>query len=96
MSEITQPRTRQELYEQIRQQGGKEAFVLEEMIRFGFWQPGVGLPDDPTEEIRRIGEINQELDSLRAENRRLHNEQALIKELRKRRLAESRQKQKEK
>lgn len=90
-----QPRTRQELYEQIRQNGGKDAFVLEEMIRLGFWQNGTGLPNDPTEEIRRIGELNKELDELRGQNRHLHDEQALIKELRKRRLAESRQKQKE-
>ncbi|MCU0240266.1 MAG: hypothetical protein MUC29_12560, partial [Pyrinomonadaceae bacterium] len=92
---MTQPRTRQELYEQIRENGGKDAFVLEEMIRLGFWQSNTGLPNDPTDEIRRMGEINKELDDLRTENRRLHNEQALIKELRKRRLAESRQKQKE-
>jgi retron-type reverse transcriptase len=90
-----QPRTRQELYEQIRNFGGKDAFVLEEMIRLGFWQTGNGLPNDPTDEIRRIGEINKELDDLRAENRKLHNEQALLKELRKRRLAESREKQKQ-
>jgi RNA-directed DNA polymerase len=92
---MTQPRTRQELYEQIRENGGKDVFVLEEMIRLGFWQTGTGLPNDPTDEIRKIGEINKELDDLRTENRKLHNEQALIKELRKRRLAESRQKQKE-
>lgn len=89
-----QPRTRQELYEQIRENGGKDAFVLEEMIRLGFWRAGTGLPDDPTDEIRRIGELNKELDELRQQNRHLHNEQTLIKELRKRRLEESRQKQK--
>jgi RNA-directed DNA polymerase len=90
-----QPRTRQELYEQIRQTGGRETFVLEEMIRLGFWQNGTGLPDDPTDEIRRTGELHKQLGDLRQQNRQLHNEQALIKELRKRRLAESRQKQKE-
>jgi len=91
---MTQPRTRQELYEQIRQNGGKDAFVLEEMIRLGFWQASGGLPDDPADEIRKIGQINKELTALRAENQKLHNQQALIKELRKRRLAESREKQK--
>ncbi len=90
-----QPRTRQELYEQIRQIGGKETFVLEEMIRLGFWQNGTNLPDDPTDEIRRTGELQKELGDLRQKNRHLHNEEALIKELRKRRLTESRQKQKE-
>ena len=90
-----QPRTRQELYEQIRQQGGRDVFVLEQMIRLGFWQESSGLPDDPTEEIRRAGELQQELNRLRTENRHLNDEEALIKELRKKRLAESRQKQKE-
>lgn len=88
-----QPRTRQELYEYVRQQGGKDIFVLNEMIRLGFWESG--LPNDPADEIRRAGEIRQELDNLRSQNRKLHNEQALIRELRKKRLADSRQKQKE-
>lgn len=90
-----QPRTRQELYEQIRQQGGRDLFVLEEMIRLGFWQESAGLPNDPGEEIRRAAELQGELDKLRRENRNLYDEQALLKELRKKRLAESRQKQKE-
>jgi retron-type reverse transcriptase len=89
-----QPKTRQELYEQIRQQGGKDVFVLEQMVRLGFWTSD-GMPDDPAEELRRAGEIQKELDHLRAENRRLYNEQALLKELRQKRLAESRRKQKE-
>jgi RNA-directed DNA polymerase len=90
-----QPRTRQELYEQIRQTGGRDLFVLEEMTRLGFWPQSSGLPGDPTEEIRRAAEIRAELDRLRAENRKLHDEQALLKELRQKRLAESRRKQKE-
>jgi len=92
---MEQPRTRQELYEQIREGGGKDAFVLEEMIRLGFWRQPTGLPDDPADEIHRAIEVRRELDKLRVENRRLHNEQALIKEARKKRLTESRQKQKE-
>ena len=90
-----QPRTRQELYEQIRQMGGRDVFVLEEMTRLGFWGESAGLPNDPAEEIRRAAELRLELDRLRSENRHLNDEQALLKELRKKRLAESRQKQKE-
>jgi hypothetical protein len=69
-----QPRTRQELYEQIRRQGGRDIFVLEEMIRLGFWQDQSGLPNDPADEIRRAAELRAELDTLRKENRRLHDE----------------------
>ncbi len=88
-----QPKTRQELYEEVRALGGKEVFVLEEMIRLGFWTSD-GMPDDPSEEIRRANELQSELDKLRVQNRKLFNEQALLKELRKKRLTESREKQK--
>ncbi|MBS1796594.1 MAG: RNA-directed DNA polymerase [Acidobacteria bacterium] len=90
-----QPRTRQELYEEIRRQGGRDVYVLEEMIRLGFWRESTGLPDDPAEEIRRAAELQAELDRLRADNRKLYDEQAMLNELRKKRLAESREKQKE-
>ncbi len=89
-----QPRTRQELYDLIRQKG-KEKFILEEMIRLGFWPQEGELPEDPADEIRRIGEIRQELNQLRRENAHLRNEKALRKQLLKERLAESRRKREE-
>jgi len=89
-----QPRTRQELYDRIRATS-KEEFILEEMIRFGFWPEAGEIPQDPADKIRRIGEIRRELDELRRENSRLHNEQALRKEMLKQRLLQSRQKQQE-
>lgn len=92
---MEQAKTRQELYEQIRAQGGRELFVLEEMIRLGFWQTSSDLPNDPADEIRRAAELYAELNKLRKENRELHNEEKLLRDLRKKRLAESRQKQKE-
>jgi RNA-directed DNA polymerase len=89
-----QPRTRQELYDRIRSTS-KEEFILEEMIRFGFWPAQGEIPEDPADEIRRIGQIRHELDELRRENSLLHNEQALRKQMLKQRLLESRQKQQE-
>jgi RNA-directed DNA polymerase len=89
-----QPRTRQDLYDQIRQ-SSKEEFILDEMIRLGFWKADGEIPNDPADEIRRRGEIQRELDTLRAENRRLHNEEALKKAALKLRMAESRRKQQE-
>lgn len=89
-----QPRTRQELYDRIRETS-KEEFILEEMIRFGFWPAQGEIPEDPADEIRRMGEIRRELDELRRENSLLHNEQALRKEMLKQRLIQSRQKQQE-
>ena len=88
------PKTREELYERI-QQGGREGFILEDMIRLGFWPARGEMPHDPAEEIHRRAELQRELHDLRAAHRRLYNEEALIKELRKRRLAESRRKRQE-
>jgi retron-type reverse transcriptase len=89
-----QPRTRQELYDRIRQ-SSKEEFILQEMIRFGFWPAQGEIPEDPADEIRRIGEIGRELNELRRESSRLQNEEALRKEMLQQRLAESRRKQQE-
>ena len=89
-----QPRTRQELYDRIRQVG-REEFILEEMIRYGFWPAQGEIPEDPADEIRRRGELQRELSKLRAENNVLHNEEALRKRLLQERLAKSRQKRQE-
>lgn len=88
------PQTREELYERIRQ-GSRDEFILEDMIRLGFWPARGELPADPAEEIHRRAELQRELGKLRAEHRHLYNEEALIKEMRKRRLAESRRKRQE-
>ena len=91
---ITQPRTREELYERIRQ-SSREEFLLEEMIRLGFWPAEGALPHDPTDEIRRRGELKRELAELRGQQRKLGNEAKLIKAARQQRLIEARRQQKE-
>ncbi len=89
-----QPTTREALYERIRN-SSKDEVILEEMIRLGFWPEKGELPNDPTEDIRRRGELQRKLDELREKGRRLYNEKALIAEARKLRMAESRRKQKD-
>jgi RNA-directed DNA polymerase len=89
-----QPRTRQEIYDRIRD-SSKDEYILEEMIRLGFWASNQDLPNDPAAEILRRGEIQRELDTLRTENRRIHNEEALKKAALLQRMAESKQKQQE-
>jgi retron-type reverse transcriptase len=96
--EQPQPRTRQEIYDRIRETS-KEEFILEDMLRLGFWPPP-GLadakpPEDPAAELRRRKELQRELETLRQTERRLYNEEAMLKELRRRRLLESREKRKE-
>ena len=85
-----QPRTRQELYDTIRYKG-KQEFILDEMIRLGFWPEKGEIPEDPADEIRRSGKIRKELQQLRQENARLYDKKAQLKQ----RLAESRRKQQE-
>jgi retron-type reverse transcriptase len=87
-------RTREEIYAAVRQ-SSREEVILEEMIRLGFWPARDKIPEDPADEIRRRGELRRLLGELRAASRKLHNEDALIKEARKQRLAESRRKQQE-
>lgn len=89
-----QPQTRQELYDRIRN-SSRDEVILEEMIRLGFWAAEGERPDDPAEEIRRRGEIQRELEALRAENRRLHNEAELKRQLVRERMAEAKRKREE-
>ncbi|MFB2918281.1 reverse transcriptase family protein [Aerosakkonema funiforme] len=89
-----QPRTRQELYDRIRQTS-REEVILEEMIRLGFWPAQGEMPQDPADEIRRRGEIQKELSDLYKQNRQLNDENLLKKQLYKQRLAESRRKRQE-
>jgi hypothetical protein len=87
-------RTREELYAAVRQTSRTEV-ILEEMIRLGFWPAEGRMPQDPADEIRRRGEITREIRELSSRNRQLHNEEALKKEYRRKKLEESRRKRKE-
>jgi RNA-directed DNA polymerase len=91
---IDQPSTRQELYDRLRATSRDEV-ILEEMIRLGFWPSTDGIPNDPAIEIRRVGEIQRELQELRSQNTNLHNEAALQKQMLKERMAATRRKRAE-
>ncbi len=86
--------TRQEIYDRIRQ-SSKDQYIVEEMIRLGFWPRDTGLPSDPVEELKRREQLQSQLRSLTSENARLHNAEALKREARKRRMLESRRKRQE-
>lgn len=91
---MSQPTTREELYERIRT-SSKTEVILEEMIRLGFWPAQGQMPQDPTAELRRQEELQRQLNALRTESQRLNNEHALIAETRKRRLVEAKRKRQE-
>ncbi len=88
------PRTRQELYDRIRD-GSKDEYVLDEMVRLGFWPARSGVPGDPADVVHRRADLQGEIRALTSEQSRLGDLARLKNELRKRRLAESRRKQKE-
>jgi retron-type reverse transcriptase len=91
---MSQPSSRQELYDRIRS-SSKNEVILEEMIRLGFWPDSQGQPEDPATEIRRRGELERRLRELRQRGGKLHNIEALQREARKQRMAESRKRRAE-
>ena len=88
------PANRQELYDRIRQTS-KEEFILNDMIRLGFWERNAAEPSLPEQIIRRETELSQELRALLTEKRRVEDQQGLLKQMRKERFAESRRKREE-
>ena len=88
------PRTRQELYDRIRETS-KDEVILEDMIRLGFWPAQGAIPHDPADEIRRRADLERQIAALRTEQARLQDVEAMKREMRRRRLEESRRKQRE-
>jgi RNA-directed DNA polymerase len=88
------PRNRQDLYDRI-QQSSKEEVIFEEMVRLGFWPARTGVPGDPRDEVHRRNELQKQLRALTGELSRLGNLERLKREIRKKRLADSKRKQQE-
>ncbi|QDU82304.1 Reverse transcriptase (RNA-dependent DNA polymerase) [Polystyrenella longa] len=87
-------RSRQEILDQIRETS-RDEFILDEMIRRGFWPKEGELPEDPADEIRQREELRRKLHSLTTEDRKLSDVEKLKREARRQRLAESRLKRQE-
>lgn len=90
-----QPRTRSQLYKLL-SQNGIDQFVLEDMIRLGFWSVEEGVLEDIAEDTQRMEEIRRELNELRQESGKFKDEKTFRQELLKERLAESRRQKQEK
>jgi len=93
--EESRPQNRQELYDRIRQGGSRQGVILQDMIRLGFWPKNEGAPSLPEQLITREAELNREIRALLTEQRRVENPEAMLKQMRKERMAESRQKREE-
>jgi retron-type reverse transcriptase len=85
---------RQELYDRIRE-SSKDSVVLEEMKRMGFWANNEDGPTVPELLIKKEVELNKELQKLYEEKRKYQNKEAVLKEMRLKRMADARLKREE-
>ncbi|MCH2202087.1 MAG: reverse transcriptase family protein [Fuerstiella sp.] len=79
---------REEIYDRIRN-SSKDEFILEEMIRLGFWSRDSKKQVDSAEKIRREDELKRQLGALTSENVYSGNADVLKKQIRKQRLDDS-------
>ncbi|MCW3092204.1 MAG: RNA-directed polymerase [Ferruginibacter sp.] len=80
--------TRQQIYDRIRETS-KEEFILVEMKRLGFWGKKDGEPGVPELLIKKETELQKELNKLSEEKRKFQNREAVVKEMRMKRMAEA-------
>lgn len=85
---------RQELYDRIRE-SSKDEVVLEEMKRMGFWGKNDNGPTVPELLIKKESDLNKELNRLYQEKWKYQNREAVLKEMRLKRMAETRLKREE-
>ncbi len=91
---MSQPLTRQELYDRVRVEG-KDQFVLAEMKRLGFWEETKAEPSLAEAVLLQEGALQSQLHKLYQEKHRLQDKEALLKDIRKQRMEESRRKRQE-
>ncbi|MEJ2691951.1 MAG: reverse transcriptase family protein [Candidatus Thiodiazotropha sp.] len=85
---------RQELYDRIRA-SSKDEVILEEMKRLGFWPADQEQADFSETLIERKGTLQRELHQLLQQQQLYSDPQEALKAMRKQRMAESKQRQKE-
>jgi RNA-directed DNA polymerase len=86
--------TRQQLYDRIKT-STKDAVILEEMKRLGFWKQGEGIPSLPEQLITKESDLTKELQSLLEKQHRYKNKEEALKEIRRARLDASKRKREE-
>jgi RNA-directed DNA polymerase len=80
--------TRQQLYDRIRE-SSRDEVILQEMKRIGFWPANDEAPAVPELLIRKESALHQELNKLFQEKRKFQNKEAVLKEMRMKRMAEA-------
>ncbi|WP_269540113.1 reverse transcriptase domain-containing protein [Cerasicoccus fimbriatus] len=89
-----QPSSREELYQRIRE-SSKDAVIREEMIRLGYWKPDAAQPQLANDWMEEHAALTKELQELYRRTARMQNREQLLADIRKKRMAESREKQKQ-
>jgi len=84
-------KTRQQLYDRIRETSKAEV-ILEEMKRLGFWAKNEQEPGLPEQLIRQEAALIKELNALNAQKRKFQNKEAMLREMRIKRMAEAKKK----
>lgn len=83
---------RQEIYDRVKN-STKDAVILEEMKKFGFWKESDGQPPSvPEALILKEAELSKELYALLEKQRKYMNKEAALKAMRAERLQKSREK----
>ncbi|MFT5468335.1 MAG: RNA-directed DNA polymerase [Verrucomicrobiales bacterium] len=85
---------RQELYDKIRETS-KDELIISEMIRLGFWKSGEGQPAMSEDWIKRRGELTRELNALAAKQRKFKDREAMLHEIRHKRMKEAKARREE-
>ncbi|MGE8556707.1 MAG: retron St85 family RNA-directed DNA polymerase [Chryseobacterium jejuense] len=87
---MSQSLSRQQIYDRIKA-SSKDSYILEEMKRLGFWQE-TSTPSLPEQLIQKEVVLQQELQELLAKDRKYGNQEAMLREMRKKRMQEAKAK----
>ncbi|WP_051349290.1 reverse transcriptase family protein [Chryseobacterium gregarium] len=87
---MSQNLSRQQIYDRIKA-SSKDSYILDEMKRLGFWQE-TSTPSVPEQLIQREAILQQELQELLAKDRKYGNQEAMLREMRKKRMNDAKAK----
>ncbi len=87
--ESTKKLSRQELYQRVRETGGKEVYILAEMKRLGFWPKNSEQPTLTETFIEKRGQLQKQLRELGKQQQLYQDPEQALKELHKQRKKEA-------
>jgi RNA-directed DNA polymerase len=86
--------TRQEIYDRVRALGSRDAYVLLEMKRLGYWTD-TDQPREAAEVIEREAALQRELNDLLTQQRRYESRQKMLADMRQARMADAKKRREE-